>query len=191
MDAADPIGVSLLVAAAIERAGGAYFVGGSLASSLQGEPRSTNDVDVVISLPLAKADDFVEGLGSDFEVDRQMLRDALRRRATCNIYHLPSATKVDLFAVGQSPFDEMEFSRRRPVRIREGAETLVLKTPEDTVLRKLRWYEDGGRVSERQWRDIVQVLRVSGAEMDSEYLEHWARVLEVAALLEKARSAAT
>jgi hypothetical protein len=187
---ADPIEVSLRVAAAIERAGGTYFVGGSLASSLQGEPRATNDIDVVVDLPVGAVAALVRELGDEFEIDADMLRDALLRGGTCNIFHLPTVTKVDLFAVGSTPFDEMEFSRRRPVRVRENAETLVLKSPEDTVLRKLRWYEDGGRVSERQWRDVVQVLRISAAEMDLQYLERWARVIDVAELLRLAREEA-
>ncbi|HEY2730788.1 MAG TPA: hypothetical protein VGK52_12680 [Polyangia bacterium] len=189
--AADPIDVTLLVAGAIERAGGAYFVGGSLASSLQGEPRATNDVDVVVELPLGRIGTFVKELGAEFEVDVEMLREALLHGGSCNIFHLPTVLKVDLFAVGPTPFDEMEFSRRKAVRVREGSETLVLKSPEDTVLRKLRWYEDGGRVSERQWRDIVQVLRVSGGGMDPDYLDRWAAMLDVTALLQRARQDAT
>jgi len=188
--AADPISVTLLVAGAIERAGGAYFVGGSLASSLQGEPRATNDVDIVLELPLGRVGTFVEELGSDFEVDVQMLRDALAHGGTCNIFHLPTVMKIDLFAIGAEPYDEMEFSRRRAVPVRGSTESLILKSPEDTVLRKLRSFEDGGRSSERQWRDVVQVLRVSGASMDQSYLERWARTLGISALLQRAQEEA-
>lgn len=59
--------------------GGAYFVGGSLAGSLQGEPRATNDIDVVIELPLGRLRAFVDALGPDFEVDLDVLRDSLLR----------------------------------------------------------------------------------------------------------------
>jgi hypothetical protein len=190
VEARDPIQVTIRVAAAIERAGGTYFVGGSLASSLQGEPRATNDVDMVIELPLGAIGALVRELGGEFEVDVETLRDALLHGGSCNIFHLPTVTKIDLFAVGPTPFDEMEFSRRKAVRIGEGPETLILKTPEDTVLRKLRWFEDGGRVSERQWRDVVQVLRVSGGELNREYMDHWAQILGVAALLQQARAEA-
>ena len=182
----DPIDVTLRVAAAIERTGGKYFVGGSLASSLQGEPRATNDVDIVLELPLGLIAAFVRELGDDFEVDITTLRDALLHGGSCNIFFLPTVMKVDLFAIGPSAFDEMEFSRRRPVQLREGSASLVLKSPEDTVLRKLRWYEDGGRVSDRQWRDVVQVLRVSGPDMDRTYLDRWAETLGVTPLLNRA-----
>ena len=120
----DAIAVALRVGAAIEAAGGAYFVGGSLASSLQGEPRATNDVDVVLTLPLGRIQALVAALGADFEVDVDMLRDALLHGRGCNVFYLPMVMKVDLFAVGPTPFDEAEFSRRRPVIVR-GDQTLV------------------------------------------------------------------
>jgi hypothetical protein len=138
MSAADAIDVALRVAAAIEDVGGQYFVGGSVASSLQGEPRSTNDVDMVIELPLGRVDALANRLGDEFEVDTEMLRNALLHGQSCNIFHLPTVMKI-------------EFARRRPQQVRQTGESLVLKTPEDTVLRKLLWYEQGGRVSDRQW----------------------------------------
>jgi hypothetical protein len=186
----DAIDVALAVARAIESVGGAYFVGGSVASSLQGEPRATNDIDVVVELPLGRLSDFARALGSDFEVDLDMLRDALLSGRTCNIFFLPAVMKVDLFAVGSTQFDEAEFARRKAVPVRPSGETLVLKTPEDTVLRKLLWFVAGGGVSDRQWRDIVEVLRVSGPGMDRAYLASWASRLGVDSLLEKARDEA-
>ena len=185
----DPVGVALRVGAAIEAAGGAYFVGGSLASSLQGEPRATNDIDIVLDLPIGRVDRLVAGLGPTFEVDTDMLRDALLHGRSCNIFYLPVVMKVDLFGVGSTPFDASEFARRRPVAVR-GAETLVLKSPEDTVLRKLLWYREGGFVSERQWRDVVEVLRVSGGDMTDGYLTEWARRLGLSDLLDRAKSEA-
>ena len=182
----DAVDVALRVAAAIELAGGSYFVGGSLASSFQGEPRATKDIDIVLTLPLGSLPSFVQALGADFEVDVDMLRDALLHGASANIFYLPAVLKIDLFGVGPSSFDESEFSRRRAVKVRASGEELVLKSPEDTVLRKLLWYRAGGSISERQWRDVVEVLRVSGALMDEEYLERWANQLGLPDLLRKA-----
>ena len=73
----EPLDIAIRVAAAIESNGGNYFVGGSLASSLQGEPRATNDIDLVIELPLGKVRNFRSSLGADFELDEDRLRDAL------------------------------------------------------------------------------------------------------------------
>jgi hypothetical protein len=181
------VDVALRVAAAVETVGGAYFVGGSLASSLQGEPRATNDVDIVLTLPMGRVRDFVEALGADFEVDVDALRNALLTGSTCNVFFLPWLTKVDLFAVGPGRFDEAEFSRRRPVIVREPDVVLVVKSPEDTILRKLWWYRQGGEASERQWRDAVQVLRINEATLDFAYMTRWSEDLNVADLLERAR----
>jgi hypothetical protein len=182
----DAIGVALRVAAAIEAAGGAYFVGGSVASSLQGEPRATNDIDIVLELPLGCIGELVRLLGSDFEVDSDMLRDALLHGRTCNVFYLPSVMKVDLFAVGPAPYDEVEFARRRPVSVRSSGETLILKSPEDTVLRKLLWHRAGGEVSDRQWRDVVEVLRVNHGAMDLAYMTTWAERLGLTEPLRRA-----
>jgi hypothetical protein len=182
----DALDIALCVAAAIEKVGGAYFVGGSLASSVQGEPRATNDVDIVLELPLGRIRDFIDTLGSDFEVDADALRQALLQGSSCNIFFLPFLTKIDLFGVGPTPYDEIEFARRSPMVVREPDVRLVVKSPEDTVLRKLWWFRKGGEVSERQWRDVVQVLRFSGAAMDTGYLARWADELGVADLLARA-----
>lgn len=188
---ADAIDVALLVARAIESVGGAYFVGGSVASSFQGEPRATNDIDIVVELPLGRIAALVAALGPSFEVDIDMLRDALLHGGTCNIFFLPLLTKVDLFAVGPSPFDHSEFARRKTVTVRAAGDTLVLKTPEDTVIRKLLWYRDGGEVSDKQWRDVVEVLRVSGTLMDHAYMTSWSTRLGLADLLARARADAS
>lgn len=182
----DAIDVARQVAAAIEAAGGAYFVGGSLASSLQGEPRATNDIDIVLELPLGRITELVRALGPDFEVDTDMLRDALLHGRSCNVFYLPSVMKVDLFAVGPDPYDEAEFARRRAVPVRSSGETLILKSPEDTVLRKLLWYRAGGEVSDRQWRDVVEVLRVNQGALDTAYLSAWSQRLGLGELLQRA-----
>ena len=186
----DPIGIARLVAAAIESAAGTYFVGGSVASSLQGDPRSTNDIDFVLSLPIDRADAFVSALGTDFELDRDMLREALARASCANGFYLPFLTKIDIFGVGRAPFDVSEFARRRAVVVGPSGESLVVKSPEDSVVRKLLWFRQGGEVSERQWRDVVSILRVSQADMDAAYLDHWAAALGCDELLAGARAEA-
>ena len=120
-----------------------------------------------------------------------MLRDALLNTRSCNIFYVPAVVKLDLFAVGRSPFDASEFARRSRVLVRPPAGTLVVKSPEDTVLRKLLWYRDGGSVSDRQWRDVVEVLRVSGPAMDRAYLDAWADRLDLKELLARAMAEAS
>jgi hypothetical protein len=87
------------------------------------------------------------------------------------------------------PFDESEFSRRRVTVVSASGESLVVKSAEDTVLRKLLWFREGGSVSEKQWRDIVSVLRISQSAIDDHYLDSWATRLDLAELLARARTA--
>ena len=118
-----------------------------------------------------------------------MLRDAVLHARSANAFYLPVVTKIDFFGRGYEPFDESEFSRRRAVVVRASGETIVVKSAEDTVLRKLLWFRKGGEVSEKQWRDIVSVLRISGASMDDAYLTSWASRLQLDTLLQRAREA--
>lgn len=181
------IDIALKVARALVTVGAEYFLGGSLASSLQGEPRATNDIDFVISLPLGKVGELSVALGNDFEVDTDTLRDAVLRARCANAFYLPIVTKIDLFGRGYEPFDESEFSRRRTMTVTASGESLVVKSPEDTVLRKLLWFREGGEVSEKHWRDVVSVLQISGDKMDQAYLTGWASRLRITDLLDRAR----
>ncbi len=182
----DVLGIAALVAHAVEVVGGHYFIGGSLASSMQGEPRATNDIDIVVDLPLGKCRAFVEALGPNFEADVDDLRRAIADGRSTNVFYLPLVTKIDVFGVGASAYDEIEFGRRRELTVGRSGERLRFKSPEDTVLRKLLRFREGGGVSTKQWRDVVQVLRISGATMDREYLETWANRLKLEELLRDA-----
>jgi hypothetical protein len=189
-EVASALDVALLVAAALESIGCAYFIGGSLASSLQGEPRATNDIDIVVELMPHRIRAFADALGADFDVDQDMLHDAIARGSCANIFYLPMVTKVDLFALGSTAYDEVEFGRRRKVRIRSSGETLFVKAPEDTVIRKLLWYREGGEASTKQWRDVVEVLRNSAAQHDARYLDAWCDPLQLRDLLTRAQAEA-
>src|SRR6478609_5463586 len=183
------IDIALKVATALTSVAAEYFVGGSLASSLQGEPRATNDIDFVSSVPAGRINAFRNALGDEFEVDTDMLRDAVLHARSANAFYLPVVTKIDFFGRGYEPFDESEFSRRRVTIVRASGESLVVKSAEDTVLRKLLWFREGGEVSEKQWRDIVSVLRISGGTIDDGYLDSWSSRLSLEGLLRRAREA--
>jgi hypothetical protein len=142
-----------------------------------------------IALPVGRVKALRDALGDDFEVDVDMLRDAVLHARCANAFYLPNVTKIDFFGRGYEPFDDSEFSRRKPVVVRANGDSLVVKSAEDTVLRKLLWFREGGEVSEKQWRDIVSVLRISGSAMDDEYLATWGARLGLEALLERARTA--
>ncbi|MFL5248589.1 MAG: hypothetical protein ACJ79V_12260, partial [Myxococcales bacterium] len=125
----------------------------------------------------------------DFDVDETALAEAVRTRGSWNIFYLPFVTKIDLFVKGDAPYDQSEFARRRQVEVRPG-KALYLKSPEDSVLRKLRWYVDGGSASERQLRDVIEILSVNSGRLDEGYLDEWARQLAVSDELRRARDQA-
>lgn len=177
--------VALEVGRALDAVGVGYFLGGSLASSLQGEPRATNDIDFVVDLDEPHVAPLSAALGSDFDVDEESLREAARTRGSWNIFHVPSAMKVDLFILRRSPFDDSEFARRQRIELYPGR-SIAVKSAEDTVLRKLLWYRQGGEVSTTQWRDVVQVLRISAEALSRTYLTKWAQRLGLTDLLERA-----
>jgi hypothetical protein len=181
--------VALRVARALETAGVRYALGGSVATSLQGEPRSTNDIDFAVQLGPGQVPALVAALGPEFSVDEEALLDAIARRRSANIYFLPLVTKVDLFVRGSEPFDLSELDRCRRIVIQPGQPPISVASAEDNLLRKLKWYRQGNEVSDLQWRDILGLMRISGAKMDQAYLDRWAVELGVADLLARARLA--
>ena len=183
----EPFQVALSVADAFERCSVPYVVGGSLASSVSGEPRSTLDIDIVVALTEADVEPFLTALGQGFHADDHALRRAVRQRSSVNLFHRATSTKVDLFIAGGSPLDGQAMQRR--VRLQVASEPdrfLYVYTPEDILLQKLRWYRLGGEVSDRQWRDILGIVLVQGNRLDEEYLRDGARLLDVPALLDRA-----
>ena len=187
----DPIHVALLVSDALEACHVRYLVGGSLASAVSGEPRSTLDVDLVVELTEKDVEPLVAALGDKFHVDADSIRRAVRERSSTNVIHYPTSTKVDLFIMGGSPIDAEQMNRRQRVQVStEPDRWLYVHTPEDILLQKLRWYRMGNEVSDRQWRDILGIILVQGNRLDQPYLSHSAEALGVSELLQRALSEA-
>ena len=179
--------VAVLVSRALEKAGIDYAIGGSVASSFQGEPRFTNDIDFAVRLSDAQIPKLVAALGSEFSVDEEALAEAVRLRRSSNIFYLPLVTKIDLFVRGGEPFDESELARRVRVKVGSQGDEVWLASPEDNLLRKLLWYRAGGQVSDQQWRDITGIARIVGPSLDRSYLLAWARRLGVEDLLKRTK----
>ena len=183
----DPLRIALAVAGILDRLGVAYITVGSFASSVHGEPRSTDDVDIVADLRPGSAAGLVGALGQEWYVSMDAARDAIARGTSFNAVHLASGVKVDIFVVGADGFDAHRVASGTPVRLGgEPGATLRVDTAEHTVLRKLEWFRRGGEVSDRQWRDVVGVLRAQGAHLDRDELAAWADRLGVSDLLTRA-----
>jgi hypothetical protein len=184
---ADPIAVALLVADVLETLGLRYTVGGSLASSMSGEPRSTLDVDMVVAIREAEVAPLIAALGAEFYVSEDALRRAVRERSAANLIHHRTSIKIDLFVMGSTPLDESQLDRRRRVQVSSNPDRfLYVHPPEDILLQKLRWYRLGGETSDRQWRDVLGIVRVQGNRLDREYLEHAASRIGADDLLRRA-----
>jgi len=183
----DPIAVALRVADALESCGIPYLVGGSVASSINGEPRSTLDIDIVVALAAASVDSLVAALGEDFYADSEALGRAVETRTSANLIHLETSMKVDLFVMGGSPIDEQQMRRRVLVQVSDEPDRyLFICTAEDILLQKLRWFRLGNETSDRQWRDVLGIVLVQGQALDQTYLKQGAARLGVADLLERA-----
>ena len=183
----EPVAVTLLVIETLDRLDVPYLIGGSLASTVHGLVRTTQDADLVAILRPEQAVPLVQALGDAFYAGLEAIQEAIRQRSSFNLIHLETMFKVDIFVSKQRPFDQAQFERRTAQTVAiEPQRTAYIASAEDTVLTKLEWYRLGGGVSERQWRDVLGVLKVQGNRLDRAYLQRWAVELSVDDLLQKA-----
>lgn len=187
MPLSEALQATLEVVAVLEDLGVAYLLGGSLASSLHGIPRTTQDADLVADLGPQHAAPLVERLRASFYIDDERVRDAIRRQASFNVVHLATMTKVDIFLLKSDALSQKEMERRQRIILPGGAgASLWVATAEDIVIQKLVWFALGGGVSERQWNDVLGVLKVRRGGLDLDHLRRTAAEAEVEDLLRKA-----
>ena len=163
-----------------------YHIGGSVASSIYGEFRPTQDVDIVANMQLTHARPFVRQLEVDYYVVEDSVRDAIRRQSSFNLISNETFMKVDVFIPKRRAFDQdaVQSLRRQPLM--KGGREFMLASPENMVINKLEWYEMGGQVSNRQWNDLLGILKRQGTNLDLAYLERWAATLGISDLLDRA-----
>lgn len=183
----DPISITLRVTKALETLGVPYFIGGSLASSFHGMIRTTQDADIIAMLQPDHASLLTAALEQDFFIDEVMLADAIQRRSSFNILHKESMFKVDVFIPPQRAFTQQQFSHSKAVLLSlEPRMEAIIASPEDTILAKLEWFQQGGEASDRQWRDILGLIAVQAELLDMGYLKKTAAQLGLTALLIRA-----
>ncbi len=183
----EPIEVTLKVTGILEELGIPYLIGGSLASTLYGMIRATQDSDIVAEMKQTHILSFVSALQNEFFIDDEMIADAVQHHSSFNIIHRDTMFKVDIFIPKERPFQQSQIHRaQRQTFTLEKEVSANFASPEDTVLSKLEWYRLGGEVSDRQWRDILGVMKTREGDLDIDYLRKWARELSVNDLLERA-----
>lgn len=166
------------------RLGVAFYLGGSLASSAYGHGRATQDADLVADIRAEHVASLVAALTGPYYISEPMIRSAIERRACFNLIHLATMFKVDVFVTKNRPFDQsvMERAVATTLPLPEPLE-LPIASAEDIVLAKLEWYRKGDEISERQWLDILGILKVRADQLDLDYLWHWSREINVDDLL--------
>jgi hypothetical protein len=184
----DAIRVSLIVTRILEELGVPYLIGGSVASIIHGEPRLTNDIDLVADIKEEQVSGLVAALETDFYIDDRAIRRAIRERKSFNILYLETMYKVDIFIPRGDEWSREQMRLREGRNLVEGDESTVrlVSNPETTVLQKLWWFRRGNEVSDRQWRDVLGVLKVKADLLDYDYLKHWSARLAISDLLERA-----
>ncbi len=188
MSARGALEVAVLAARHLERLGIPYVVVGSVASAVHGEPRATLDVDITLRMGPGDVAALSSALAAEFHVDPAALQDSVRSGLPSNAIHRTTHVKLDLYVRRNEGIHAEELRRAQRVRLTgaEGSEANVASA-EDTVLQKLLWYRKGGEVSDRQWRDVLGVLKTRGPGLERAYLDEWAPRLGVLDLYVRAR----
>lgn len=164
-----------------------YAIGGSIASSVYGQVRFTQDADVMVEEFSSKAALFYEKVKASFYISNEAMRGALHSRTSFNIIHLETAFKIDVFISKTSPYDCQILLRAGKIQLGQTEkEVFSFVSSEDIILLKLLWYVQGQYASEKQWNDILGVIVTQKQKLDLDYLTTWAKNLSVHDLLEKA-----
>jgi hypothetical protein len=168
------------VVRALDAAGIDYMLTGSLASSMQGEPRSTHDIDIVVTIPRSSVPHLVAAFKEpDFYLDARSIEDAIQSEGMFNLIDTREGDKVDFWILTPDPFDQSRFARKIIEEVLGGR--VKVSSPEDTILAKLRWCKLSGG-SEKQFIDALRVYEVQKENLDIAYIEAWAKRLQVESL---------
>lgn len=178
---------ALAVIRALERLGVKHYVTGSLASSLHGEPRATNDVDIVAVLHPAHLEPLKQQLGDRFYLDDDEFQHAVRSEHSFNLIDEVELAKVDVFCVAADGYQAEALTRSVVLELEPGDpfSSVHVASPTDVVLSKLRWYRLGGEVSDRQWRDLLGIVKAQGDRLDLAHARRWSTQQGTDSLLER------
>lgn len=167
----------------LDDAGIEYMVTGAVASSLQGEPRSTHDIDLVVAMERAAAEKLAKAFPPpDFYLDEASIIDAINDQSMFNLIDVNAGDKVDFWILANDPFDRSRFSRKYVEKVM--GMRIAVSSPEDTILAKLKWAKLSGG-SEKQFTDALRVYEVQFDKLDMDYLRSWAKKIGIESMLQR------
>ena len=173
----DQFDILKLVTRTLESMSVRYMVGGSYASGAWGETRFTQDIDVVLDLRLEDVERFVGAFSEEeFYVSVEAAKSAVRQRGQFNLIHGASGNKVDFILVKDTAWARSQLDRRRRIALPSGLMVYVC-APEDIIISKMAYYRQGG--IDKHLRDITGIMKVSGDQVDTAYVERWAKELDL------------
>jgi hypothetical protein len=159
----------------LDRLGISYLVTGSVGAMAYGEPRLTNDIDIVAAVEERHIAGLVAAFPAmEFYISEEMILEAIRYRKQFNIIHPASGLKVDIIVRKDTPFDKSRFARIRRIKPAESY-TANFAAPDDIIIMKMQYYHDGG--SDKHLRDIAGILKISRDEVDTAYITDWSQRL--------------
>ena len=172
---------------AFDQLGIHYYIGGSVAGSTYGIARATLDVDMVSDIKQEHVESLVQKLKQEYYVSGNMIFEAINHYSSFNIIHLETMFKVDIFILKEAPYHQKSFKRRKKEFLdkESNAAEFYIGSAEDIILHKLDWYRSTGYSSERQWKDVLGIIKVQTRSLDFEYLKHWASELGLLELINK------
>ena len=157
-----------------------YMMTGSMVSSLQGEPRLTHDIDIIVQIYKKHIKYFLSGfLSSEYYVEENAIQDAINEKSMFNIIDIKEGDKIDFWILTDSPFDMIRFDRRREEQL-FGIKVFV-SGPEDSILAKLKWAKESGG-SEKHLTDAIRIYEVQYDILDMDYIDQWVQRLEISEL---------
>lgn len=164
----------------------AYYLGGSLASSLHGMQQLAQDIDLVLTVSPSQVSALITDMRADYLIDEKAIDNAVQNSTSFNIVHLETLLKVDVILPDQNAFEQQAKQRRQWHILDKDSRPFPVSSPEDLVLVKLHHHQQAGRIPDDQWNDILGVLKVQGSQLDQAYMKQWARHLNITNLLERA-----
>ncbi len=158
-----------------EQLGIPYLVTGAVAAMAYGEPRLTNDIDIVAGIEERHISGLLSAFPSDeFYINEETVRESISNYGQFNIIHPASGLKVDIIIKQDTPFDNSRFGRGRRICPAESYQA-NFAAPEDVIIKKMEYYKEGG--SEKHLRDITGILKISGDMVNRDYIAEWSHRL--------------